>query len=161
MKSSLAAVAALTLIVFAAPASAQPAAPPPDDVAQLSACVVAAGDEEPQAIKACERPILAQCSGDYALCYDRLLAGWDGVLNDSFRQLTRGGVLQRADARRLQDAQRGWIRYRDADCKFYAGVWPGTKPPYQYAACIHRHTRERAAIVTLRLQAARALATQR
>ncbi len=160
MKSSLAAIAALALTALAAPAFAQSGAPPPSDVSQLRTCVLAVVDEEPLAIKACERPILAQCNQDYAVCYNRLLAGWDGLLNDSFRQLTRGGVLQRADARRLQDAQRAWIRYRDADCKFYAGVWPGSRPPYQQAACIHRHTRERAATITVRLQAARALTGQ-
>ena len=156
MKSSLAALAAAALTMLTLPAAAQPAAPV-DDVARLRTCVLAAGDDDPQAIKACERPILAQCNGDYALCYNRLLEGWDGLLNDSFRQLTRDRILLRADGRRLQDAQRSWIRYRDDDCKFYAGVWPGSRPPYQFAACLHRHTRERAAILTVRLDAAKKL----
>lgn len=165
MKALLLAAAVAALLV--APASAQPAppaAPQPSavqdqgqDIAQLRGCAIAAGISDPARLEACERPILQVCENDYARCYDRLLAGWDGLLNASFRELTRGGVLERKDARNLQSAQRAWIKFRDEDCDFYAGVWPGSRAPGQLAACRHRETRERAAVLTVRLEAARRL----
>ncbi len=160
MKRLFLSLAAATL--FLAPASAQTVAPqsPPQDVAQLRACAIAAGISDPQKLEACERPILQTCENDYARCYDRLLAGWDGLLNASFRELTRSDVLERRDARNLQSAQRAWIKFRDEDCDFYAGVWPGTRAPGQLAACRHRETRERAAVLTVRLEAAKKLRPQ-
>jgi uncharacterized protein YecT (DUF1311 family) len=138
---------AMTAVV----AHAQPA----DDVSDLRACAIAAGVSDYAKLEACEQPILLQCDNDYARCYDRLLAGWDGLLNQSYRGLSADGVLQRKDTRQLRAAQRAWLKYRDEDCDFYAGVWPGSRPPYQLAACKHRATRERAAVLTARLEAAR------
>lgn len=165
MKTVLLAIAAVAL--FATPVSAQPAPPSTpqpvvtqdqgQDIPQLRGCAIAAGISDPAKLEACERPILQACENDYARCYDRLLAGWDGLLNASFRELTRGGVLERKDARNLQSAQRAWIKFRDEDCDFYAGVWPGSRAPGQLAACRHRETRERAAVLTVRLEAAKRL----
>jgi uncharacterized protein YecT (DUF1311 family) len=157
MKHLLAALCGLAL--FAAPAAAQPAPlqQPAQDIPQLRACALAAGLSDPEKLEACEKPILRACDDDYARCYDRLLAGWDGLLNASFREMTRAGVLERSDARALQAAQRAWMKFRDEDCDFYAGVWPGSRPPGQRAACRHRETRERAAVLTVRLEAARKL----
>jgi uncharacterized protein YecT (DUF1311 family) len=155
------AVALVAVASIAATASAQPALQEPaQDIPQLRACVVAAGLSDPEKIEACEKPILRTCNDDYAQCYARLMAGWDGLLNASFRELSRGGVLERRDARNLQAAQRAWIKFRDEDCDFYAGVWPGSRAPGQLAACRHRETRERAAVLTVRLEAARKLRAQ-
>lgn len=145
------AVASLTAALFCGVALADPA----QDVPQLRACAIAAGIQDLDKLEACEKPILKECGDDYARCYDRLLGGWDALLNQNFRELTRGGVLERRDARNLQSAQRAWIRFRDEDCQFYAGVWPGSRPPYQLAACRHRETRERAAVLSLRLESAK------
>jgi uncharacterized protein YecT (DUF1311 family) len=157
MKHLFLALAAAALA--SSPAAAQTAAAqaPSQDTAQLRACAIAAGISDPAKLEACERPILQTCENDYARCYDRLLAGWDGLLNASYRELNRGGVLARKDARNLQSAQRAWIKFRDEDCSFYAGVWPGSRAPGQLAACRHRETRERAAVLTVRLEAARRL----
>ncbi|MBT9446181.1 MAG: DUF1311 domain-containing protein [Hyphomonadaceae bacterium] len=156
MKGFVVTLAALACL--AGPASAQPAQQDPaQDVPQLRACAVAAGLGDPEKLEACERPILRSCNDDYALCYNRLFTAWDGLLNASFRELSRTGVLERRDARNLQSAQRAWIKFRDEDCDFYAGVWPGSRPPGQLAACRHRETRERAAVLTVRLEAAKKL----
>ena len=149
---------------FAGPAIAQSPAPAPatlqdpaQDIAQLRACALAAGVSDPAKLEACEKPILRTCDDDYARCYNRLMAGWDGLLNMSFREMTRTGLLERRDARNLQNAQRAWIKFRDEDCEFYAGVWPGSRAPGQLAACRHRETRERATVLTVRLEAAKRL----
>jgi len=152
----LAAAAAL----LAGPSFAQTAAPaalqePAQDVSQLRACALAAGISDPAKLEACEKPILRTCNDDYAQCYNRLMAGWDGLLNMSFRELTRTGLLERRDGRNLQNAQRAWIKFRDEDCEFYGGVWPGSRAPGQLAACRHRETRTRAAVLTVRLEAAK------
>jgi uncharacterized protein YecT (DUF1311 family) len=152
---SLLAALALALVAPCAHAVADTGA----DISQLRTCAVAAGVSDPGKLEACEKPIMAECGNDYAACYPRLMAGWDGLLNASFRDLTRGGVLERADARNLQSAQRAWIKFRDEDCDFYAGVWPGSRAPGQGAACRHRETRARAAVLTVRLEAARKLRT--
>lgn len=151
MKFALAAAVALALSAGAARAQPEPQ----NDAAQLRSCALAAGYENLDKLEACEKPILKQCNDDYAQCYERLFNGWDGILNQSFRELTRGNVLERRDARNLQAAQRAWIRFRDEDCEFYAGVWPGSRPPYQLAACRHRETRERATVLAVRLEAAK------
>jgi uncharacterized protein YecT (DUF1311 family) len=151
VKVLLAVVLVPLTVAFAPPAAADTA----EDVAQLRSCAIAAGPSAPDKLEACEKPILRQCNDDYALCYDRLMAGWDGLLNQTFRELTRGGVLEGRDVRNLRSAQRAWLRFRDEDCAFYAGVWPGSRPPFQRAACQHRETRERAAVLTARLEAAR------
>jgi uncharacterized protein YecT (DUF1311 family) len=157
------AIALVAAVLSIGPATAQTPASPPapqapaQDIPQLRACAIAAGLSDLTKLEACERPILQTCDNDYARCYDRLLAGWDGLLNASFRELTRGGVLERKDARNLQSAQRAWIKFRDEDCSFYAGVWPGSRAPGQLAGCTHRETRERAAILTVRLEAAKRL----
>lgn len=156
-------VVTLAALAFAAaPASAQPAMPqaPAQDIAQLRACAIAAGITAPDKLEACERPILQACENDYARCYTRLLAGWDGLLNASYLELSRSGVLEPRDIRNLRSAQRAWIKFRDEDCDFYAGVWPGARAPGQLAACRHRETRERAAVMTVRLEAARKLPPQ-
>jgi uncharacterized protein YecT (DUF1311 family) len=153
MKAVVAALAAALCLAPATPVSAQPA--PANDVALLRACALAAGFEDLDKLEACEKPILRECNDDYAQCYGRLMAGWDGLLNQSFTEMTRGGVLARKDARNLTSAQRAWIRFRDEDCDFYAGVWPGSRPPFQQAACRHRETRERATVLTVRLEAAK------
>lgn len=152
MKFPLAAALALALVLGDA-AFAQPE--PANDAAQLRSCALAAGFENLEKLEACEKPILRQCNDDYAQCYERLFNGWDGLLNQSYRELSRSGVLSRRDERNLTSAQRAWIRFRDEDCEFYAGVWPGSRPPFQLAACRHRETRERAAVLTTRLEAAK------
>ena len=160
MKRILPAFAAVFLSV--SPASAQPAEPPSpaQDVATLRTCALAAGVTDLDRLEACEKPILRSCANDYAACYGRLLTAWDQLLAASFGELTRGGVLARRDARNLQSAQRAWGKFRDEDCEFYAGVWPGARPPGQLAACRHRETRERATVLTMRLEAAKKLRRQ-
>ena len=157
MKHVLPAMAVVALL--ASPASAQPAATPApaQDIVQLRTCAIAAGVSDLERLEACEKPILHACANDYAACYGRLLAAWDQLLDASFAELTRGDVLARRDARNLQSAQRAWKRFRDEDCDFYAGVWPGARAPGQLAACRHRETRERAAVMTMRLEAAKRL----
>lgn len=161
MKGLVLAVAALALVsgpALAQPPAAAPAAQSPaEDIPQLRACAIAAGLNDPAKLEACEKPILRTCNDDYAQCYNRLFTAWDGLLNLSFRELARTGVLERKDSRNLQSAQRAWIKFRDEDCDFYAGVWPGSRAPGQLAACRHRETRERATVLTVRLEAAKKL----
>lgn len=162
MKRLFFSLVAATALLVAGPSFAQgPAATPAvlddpaQDIANLRACAVASGISDPSKLEACEKPILRSCNDDYAQCYNRLMAGWDGLLNMSFRELSRTGLLERRDSRNLQNAQRAWIKFRDEDCEFYAGVWPGSRAPGQLAACRHRETRMRAAVLTVRLEAAK------
>ncbi|MDX2235820.1 MAG: lysozyme inhibitor LprI family protein [Hyphomonadaceae bacterium] len=147
--------AALLLVGAATPAAAAPDSAL--DVAQLRACALAAGIDNPRQAELCEAPLLAQCDGDYARCYDRLLGAWEALMAASLEDLARKGVLERDDAADLRASQRAWARFRSEDCAFYSAVWPGARPPYQRAACRHRMTRERATILTVRLEAARRL----
>jgi len=159
MKGLIVALAAAGASLLAGPSFAQTAAPavlqdPAQDLSQLRACALAAGISDPAKLEACEKPILRMCDDDYARCYNRLMAGWDGLLNMSLREMTRTGLLTRRDSRNLQSAQRAWIKFRDEDCAFYGGVWPGWRAPGQLAACRHRETRERATVLTVRFEAA-------
>jgi uncharacterized protein YecT (DUF1311 family) len=66
---------------------------------------------------------------------------WDKRLNKAFKEL-----LQRIDAGQLEplkEAQRFWIKYRDANCGFY-GSGEGTIRQIQAAECMRSMTQDRA-----------------
>jgi uncharacterized protein YecT (DUF1311 family) len=87
-------------------------------VAAFLLCPLAAG----AAVAACEE---ARTTVEINQCLDREFARADARLNDAYRAaLTRIGQAQGLDEKvrrewgeALQDAQRKWIAFRDADCK--------------------------------------------
>jgi uncharacterized protein YecT (DUF1311 family) len=66
----------------------------------------------------------------------------DGLLNSNYKS-----VMQTLNARRksqLQQAQRQWIKFRDANCAFYADPEGGTMADLAAANCMLNATASRA-----------------
>jgi uncharacterized protein YecT (DUF1311 family) len=89
---------------------------------------------------------------EYARCRDQPTSGivscvadltktWDNRLNRAYKT-----VMARQDASRktaLRDVQRLWIKYRDANCGFYA-EGPGSISQVTAAECLRFMTKQRA-----------------
>jgi uncharacterized protein YecT (DUF1311 family) len=74
-------------------------------------------------------------------CIETKTKAWDERLNKAYKDLP-----QRLDAGQLgplKEAQRLWIRFRDANCGFY-GSREGTNRQNQAAECMRSMTKDRA-----------------
>ncbi len=79
-------------------------------------------------------------------CIDQELTSQDARLNASYKKL----VVQLTPGRKQQliRAQRLWVQYRDANCKFYADPDGGTAAGLSANECVLRETSERAQELT-------------
>ncbi len=74
-------------------------------------------------------------------CVQAKTKTWDQRLNTAYK-----GLMQRIDAGQgdpLKAAQRLWIQFRDANCRFY-GAQDGTIRQIQAAECLRAMTQDRA-----------------
>jgi uncharacterized protein YecT (DUF1311 family) len=74
-------------------------------------------------------------------CVGAMTKSWDQRLNTAYKNL-----MQRIDAGQrepLKAAQRLWVQYRDANCRFYASQ-DGTIRQIQAAECVRALTQDRA-----------------
>lgn len=77
---------------------------------------------------------------DIVDCVGKAAKSWDRRLNESYQAL-----LERTEAAQqgsLKTAQRQWIKYRDANCQFYASG-PGTIVQVEAAECMRAMTKAR------------------
>ncbi|QWP79467.1 DUF1311 domain-containing protein [Lysobacter sp. K5869] len=84
-------------------------------------------------------------------CIDAEYAYQDRRLNEVYRRLI--ARLSKAEAARLRERQRAWIKQRDRDCD--AGASPGQGQSLDADGCLVRETAERAAQLQVRLDRAR------
>lgn len=75
-------------------------------------------------------------------CVDEELVSQDARLNGAYKKL--GSQLSSARKQQLVAAQRLWVQYRDANCKFYADPDGGTLANVSANECVLRETAERA-----------------
>ena len=84
------------------------------------------------------------CAGDSSIatveCLTRKTAAWDASLNANYSAALRQVDLQQRDP--LRQAQRLWIQYRDANCRFY-GMREGSLRQIQAAECLRSMTADR------------------
>lgn len=73
-------------------------------------------------------------------CLDTKAKAWDRRLNTAYGALQRRIEAGQRDT--LRDAQRSWIQYRDANCRFY-GSQSGSIRQIQAAECARAMTQER------------------
>jgi uncharacterized protein YecT (DUF1311 family) len=134
----------------------------------LYTCIVLVSDKELMlyrvlflffALKLLSMPVLGlepDYSPTYRQCLDR--SGWvtvamsecnaqelryqDRLLNSRYRALISG--LNGKKRRELKEAQRLWIRYRDANCGFYNGLTGGTMDIVASGGCYVDMTARRA-----------------
>ncbi|MDQ2151160.1 lysozyme inhibitor LprI family protein [Alcaligenaceae bacterium C4P045] len=125
----------LTLIsasatVFAATSGAAPTGPSAVASASTSAQMYGADYEQ------CS----AKTTMGIAECVAERAKVWDARLNTAYQALTkRSDSAQRAP---LKSAQRAWITYRNANCKFY-GAGQGTISRIEGAECLRAMTQQR------------------
>jgi uncharacterized protein YecT (DUF1311 family) len=72
-------------------------------------------------------------------CLARYTKAWDARLNAAYRELLNGNP----EAGSLRSAQRLWLQFRDANCRYY-GLGEGTIVRVQAAACLRYMTSQRA-----------------
>ena len=75
-------------------------------------------------------------------CLDAELSRQDARLNAAY-ETALGGVAGDNESR-LRNAQRQWIKYRDASCDFIGSLTGGTVDSIRYLECLIRETSHRA-----------------
>ena len=80
-------------------------------------------------------------TADMVECSAAQAKRWDQRLNAAYQQL--GKQVEPSQRTPLVDAQRLWIRYRNANCGFYA-AGGGTIARVAASACVQSMTRQRA-----------------
>ena len=99
------------------------------------ATVVQAGDQaDPE----------KSCDGDtfeMVECLKARTVQWDKRMTIAYRQALKDAVLQQREP--LRAAQRLWIQYRDANCRYY-GLGEGTVARIDAGECMHNMTQARA-----------------
>ena len=88
-------------------------------------------------------PEYQHCSGKSTVeiqrCVDRLARAWDRRLNIAYRRLMK----ENPQAKQLREAERLWVLFRNANCKYY-GTEQGTLTIVQAAECTRSMTAHRA-----------------
>jgi uncharacterized protein YecT (DUF1311 family) len=74
-------------------------------------------------------------------CLNAKAAHWDKELTMAYRQALKDAVPEQREP--LRQAERAWIKYRDANCAYYA-AGEGTIARIDAAECLRRMTQARA-----------------
>lgn len=83
---------------------------------------------------------------DINICTDRAAKAADAELNKLYRQVQSRLKDSPGGHKSLVAAQRAWIAFRDAECRFAAsGVGGGSAMPMVMSNCLEQMTRRRAA----------------
>lgn len=150
-------LAGLFALALATPATAQETGYMPEDETALQQCVEAVNDTNTaentdtaslhDCIGAATNLCQAIPGGDstqgMADCNRREQAWWDMTLNGYYGDLK--GTLEPDVQESLKLAQRAWITYRDAKCKFTYDLWAdGTISVVFYSYCMMETTATRA-----------------
>ncbi|MES2819271.1 MAG: lysozyme inhibitor LprI family protein [Pseudomonadota bacterium] len=80
---------------------------------------------------------------DIVECTDEETLKQDGRLNRGYKAALQGFSDEQQP--RLRDAQRLWVKYRDANCELYANLTGGTIDLINSASCVLDMTKTRAA----------------
>ena len=83
-----------------------------------------------------------ECTGSTPEMVDCLMAQhahWDKQLTIAYQQAMKDAVP--AQKEKLREAERAWIKYRDANCAYYASG-EGTIARIDAAICLTRHDAE-------------------
>jgi uncharacterized protein YecT (DUF1311 family) len=84
----------------------------------------------------------AVTTADMSRCFDQAFKAADRELNGVYAEVR--AVLAEKDRQNLQDAQRAWLKYRDATCAAeYALYGGGTGGTPARLACLEAQTRQR------------------
>jgi uncharacterized protein YecT (DUF1311 family) len=117
-----------------------------DDSGQIDSCIAERGDAAASCIGVIAQPCQERPGGETTVgivaCLQQETAAWDALLNRYYTELRK----TKAEPARttLRDAQRAWIGWRDADCRFaYEQFGGGSLRQVAGAACLRDRTAER------------------
>ncbi|MGL4915460.1 MAG: lysozyme inhibitor LprI family protein [Aeromonas allosaccharophila] len=97
----------------------------------MAICVQASGD--------CKEP-MTQAAMNICAMQDYTKA--DAELNAAYKKLA--ATLDKEQLGRLKTAQRAWITFRDAQCRYEAGVYEGGSiAPLVHSSCLTKLTEQR------------------
>lgn len=102
----------------------------------------------PFAVAQGDSPAYSQCMQtaettlDMNNCNGAEIDRQDGRLNGAYKKAM--AALEPAQQTQLRDAQRLWIKYRDANCKLYYSLTGGTIDQLNGAGCVLELTKARA-----------------
>lgn len=134
------ALSTLTLTLISAPATMIAATPGSGAASDASASPAASSTASSQMYGPDYEHCSAKTTMGIAECVAERAKVWDGRLNTAYQALTqRSDPAQRAP---LKKAQRAWISYRDANCKFYS-AGQGTISRIEGAECLRAMTQQR------------------
>jgi len=102
----------------------------------MGAAAFAFAGEQGEPGKACD-------GGTYEMvdCLNAQRAHWDKELTIAYQQAMKDAVP--AQREKLRDAERAWIKYRDANCDYYA-AGEGSIARIETAECLRNMTEKRA-----------------
>lgn len=87
----------------------------------------------------------AYSTAEMEQCNDNALRDWEIELNDNYRKLLDDPTKSAQQRTSLKQIQRLWLKYREANCKFYASIYSeGTLSPIMYGNCMAKMTKDRA-----------------
>lgn len=92
-----------------------------------------------QASEDCRDPVIQSAMN---ICALQEYKQADAALNAAYQQLVTR--LDKAQLGRLKGAQRAWITFRDAQCRYEAGVYEGgSMAPLVHSSCLTQLTQQR------------------
>jgi uncharacterized protein YecT (DUF1311 family) len=84
----------------------------------------------------------AGSNAETAQCFDQEYKRADHELNRVYAEVR--AALAPADRRNLEDAERAWLKYRDATCAAERSLYDGGTGAFPaYSACLEEETRQR------------------
>lgn len=110
-------------------------------------CIAALLLAAPAVLGAQEREFCPEgrTQADLTACAAEELARADTRLNERYQQLLRELAPEPNRVEALREAQRAWIRFRDAECDYEASAFEGgSMQPMVDALCVAQLTQDRA-----------------
>lgn len=109
----------------------------------LVGCLFLTGNSLAQHMNAADAPCRdAGSNAEVIQCFITASHAADKQLNEAYARVRE--VLTPDEQEQLQEAQRLWLKFRDANCTAERSLYGrGTAAPMVYAACIEADTRQR------------------
>jgi uncharacterized protein YecT (DUF1311 family) len=109
----------------------------------LASCLFLSSNSLAQHMSAADAPCRdAGSNAEETQCFVTASHAADKQLNETYARVRR--VVSPDEQEQLQEAQRLWLKFRDANCTAERSLYGGgTAAPMVYAACLEADTRQR------------------
>lgn len=143
-------IAAIILVLYSMAPIGVSAQEATADIAEFQRCLEVADGDDNLSRNECIGTASGECIGQFstasgkATCWSKETELWDDLLNNDYQEL-RNSSPSDVFKNELKNAQRAWIKFRDADCGLFSAMGIGGAPESQlYEGCIMEHTARRA-----------------